>query len=195
MNRTDVKSLILIFLLLLLTFFMLVARKGARDQASFMPNQLVKKIDQSLKDTNIKNEINQLEVDNENEIGSPLDVDGSWSPAQNSNLVGPENLNPLSFEQENPGQQVLKDIQYDSNRQRHLTPEQRVNSKLEREMWVRDYENSEREVVVKQFIENAKKEGVQIKLNKNLDVTGVTPVQNEEPILFRESTTEDKSGE
>lgn len=192
MSKNDLKTLCLLFLILLLSGLLLLSRRGAKDQASLRQNQLVQKINQSLKDTKIKNEINQLEVDIGNENGPQIDSSvGGGAPAQYDDKMSSDKVNPLSFEQENSGQQVLKDIEYESRRSRNLTPEQRINSKLEREAWIRDHENRERELVVKQFLENARERGVDIRLNKNLDIIGVAPVQGDKPILFKQPQSGD----
>lgn len=192
MNRKDAKLFTLLLLILSLSLLFLVARKGTKDQASThsasaitdKEGRLIQKINQELKASQIKSEINQLESADGNANGPPIDASLDWAPTLNNSPNQPENTNPLSFEQENFGQQVLKDTEYKADNSKNLTPEQRVNSKLERERWVRDYENREREVVVKQFIENAKSSGLDVRLNKNLEVTEVTPLQKEEPILF-----------
>ncbi|MBX7232722.1 MAG: hypothetical protein K1X29_11630 [Bdellovibrionales bacterium] len=94
----------------------------------------------------------------------------------NSNLQSPL-TNP--FESEDRSGRVFNDlnpkIKYDGQAP---SPQDRVASLVEQEQWLKKYENKQRELFVKQFLNNAKAAGYNIKLNSNLQVIGVERIPN-----------------
>lgn len=142
-------------------------------------------INSKLKETAVKEEILKQTVDSESAI-APSTEDG-----QDPEVSGVEDgVYPLSLDQENAGQKVLQDTERKRRTvNRPLTPDQRISSKLEKEAWLREDEKLRQEEYIKQFLQNAKKQGVNIKLNKNLDVMGIDTVPVERPIRIPQSTS------
>ncbi|MCB0351166.1 MAG: hypothetical protein KDD38_08280, partial [Bdellovibrionales bacterium] len=184
----------------------LEGERGANEQSSVMPTaemhelgstqahnkkmqqrKILKRLDYDLKDSAIRDELKRFATEAENEASSSVDENAAL---ENSSHL--ENINPLVFDQENAGQRVLRDTE-DARvgRGRPLTPEQRIAAKIERDLWSQDYETRQRAEFVKQFLENARKNGVDIRLNDNLDVTGIDRFEVEAPIRFPQS---DSSG-
>jgi hypothetical protein len=166
---------ILLLLLALLLFLGALFYKGQdKDKWSI-------KISHDLKDAAIRRELMQRSTESESENAEVL---------QNSNTAaaGEEIPTPLTLDQENPGRQVLKDTE--SRHQqigRPLTPDQRISAKIEKEQWLDEDQKRRDAEYVQQFLQNARKKGVNLQLNKNLDVTGISVSPTEEPIRIPQS--------
>jgi hypothetical protein len=175
-------------LLLILALFLFVAAlfveggRGEKNQSSVTTRdrELLNNINTYLKDTAIREEVqkrNAIEEYSQPESAEEMSIDSR-----------DEKVNPLLFDQEDPGQQVLRDLEVKRRRQgRPTTPDQRISSKLERDAWVREYEKRQKDEYVRQFLENAKKQGVDVRLNKDLDVTGLRIRPEEEAIRVPQS--------
>lgn len=175
-------------LLLILALFLFVAAlfveggRGEKNQSSVTTRdrELLNNINTYLKDTAIREEVqkrNALEEYSQPEPAEEMSIDSR-----------DEKVNPLIFDQEDPGHQVLRDLEAKKRRDgRPVTPDQRISSKLERDAWTREYEQRQKDEYVRQFLENARKQGVDVRLNKDLDVTGLQVRPTEEPIRVPQS--------
>lgn len=182
---------------LLVAILILLSGRGHKNMSSMIPalqsdqqTLINNKINLELKQTDLKSEIKIKEIEIENAVDSVLSHDVNEETVENLQPDLPAKVNPLEFEQENPGEQVLQDINYEKRKSRALTPEQRITTKLERDAWVREQEKIEQEVMVKKIIQNARDKGVELRVNKNLDVIGVSPAPKEEPLRIPQSVQE-----
>lgn len=195
MKPNDNKALFLILLLLLLGIFLIIRKQGVKDQASVLPNSqpakgetaIVQEINRDLKDASLKSEMRVQEIENGNSqmpsVDPTLPMTTDLPQGQSESDVI-----PLEFEQENSGEQVMKDTELGRKKARRpMTPEQRISAKLDRDAWVRDQQKREQDTVVRQFLENARAGGVNVRLNENLDVTGVAPMEQPKPIRVPKS--------
>jgi hypothetical protein len=153
-------------------------------QPSNDPNRIYNNLNSRLKETAVKEEILRQSVEAESAVAP------STQAGEDPEVSGyDENTHPFKLDQENPGQQVLRDTERKRrSTNRPLTPDQRISSKLEKEAFLQEDERRRQEEYVRQFLQNAKKQGVNIKLNKNLDVTGIEAVPVERPIRVPQST-------
>lgn len=140
------------------------------------------KINRDLKEAVLKDEIQQGTVSVENQAAPPINT------ADPSLYEETSSINPLLFDQENPGQKILKETDKAHRPSgATLTPDQRISSKLARDEWIKDYERRQKEEYVRQFLQNAKNHGINVRLNKNLDVTGLDVSPSDEPIRVPQS--------
>lgn len=183
-------------LLLVLGLFLFVAalflegRRGTKDQASYGADpvraeerrrrEALNQVEQNLKEAHLKEATRVHMTEIENDIAAPV------VPYGTTPIMDDGQPHPLVFDQENPGRRVLEDVEPRRPR-RSLTPDQRITSKIERESWSRDYNKKYEQEYVRQFLENARRKGVEIRLNENLDVTGIETFPVEEPIRVPQS--------
>jgi hypothetical protein len=190
------------FIILLLAFFIFVGsffmhRDQNPEQTSTQPTQVdlnskstqshrldMNKLDNYMKDSQIREEINEQSTEVQNRAAPRV---GDPDP---SSYDGTDSVNSLSFDQDNTSQRVLRDTEgKKSHSGRPLTPDQRISAKLERDNWVKQHEKRQNEEFVRQFIENARQQGVDVRLNKNLDVTGLGSAPTDEPIRVPQSVS------
>jgi hypothetical protein len=57
-----------------------------------------------------------------------------------------------------------------------VTPEERINTALANKKWIRDYEQHQTQEYVRQFIENARTQGYEVKLNDRLEVVEINRI-------------------
>jgi hypothetical protein len=72
---------------------------------------------------------------------------------------------------------------------RALTPAERISEKIARDEWAIEYDQEYQEYYTKAFIENARRDGLDIRLNKNLDVVDLSPTNQDKPLRFPQSAT------
>lgn len=186
-------------LLLIFAIFLFIGglfiggERGSNEQSSVlysgdMPQyhqkrQLLKRLDYDLKDSSTKADLNRDMTIIEHQSAAKLDE----SSALESNLQL-NNVNPLSLDQESVGKNVLNDTEGRADPSVKVqTPEQRISSKIARDQWSQEHDQRYREEYIKQFLENAKRSGVDIRLNDNLDVTGIDRFEMEKPIRIPQS--------
>jgi hypothetical protein len=181
-------------LLLVVALFLFVGAlfiEGERDaqqnstlssqSAKTLPPATLNRIDQALHESQLKAEIAQDAATAENETAPEVGT---------SDMADTSGTNPLLFDQENPGARVLKETEKRARSQGVPSADQRIAKKLERDQWLREYEQRRDAEYVRQFLENAKKSGVQVQLNENLEVTGLQRFEVEKPIRVPQSVKE-----
>lgn len=181
-------------LFLLALAFLLIAgavlmgpSQNTRDSSSYSaqgdsldgPNRgILNKIDTELKDSALR----------EGVMREQLETDNNLSPDVHDSGVGElENVNPLEFNQENHAQKVTEEIEMRARKKQRNTLDERINSKIALDQWNRQYEKQQRDEFVRQFIEKAQKDGFDVQLNENLDVTGLNAQPVEKPIRVPQS--------
>jgi hypothetical protein len=184
----DILLLIISILIFLSTFFWSNGKPGDKhDQASRTPNinlQKTNSVDSKLKETLLKSDFQKYRIQ-EQRVGAPA-IEGEA-------LINDDqykNVNPINLDQDNHADQVLNDTSDHTLKKGEVgsqTPDQRISTKLERDAWARDYSNRLNEEYRRQFIENAKRNGVNVRLNKNGDVTAISEAPIEQPIRIPQS--------
>ncbi len=116
--------------------------------------------------------------------------------------AGADSLSNTDFEQDGSApiplvlqqQNNAKDVAHDEMPKafQPMTPDQRVSLMLQRNQWLKDYDQAYQQEYIRQFLKNAREHGVNVRLNKNLDVTGLSVNRSNQPILFRTSPTSTK---
>jgi hypothetical protein len=71
-----------------------------------------------------------------------------------------------------------------------LSPEQRINNKINRDQWEREYREAYEREYLRAYVENARKAGYDVKLNSEGDIVEVTTIGTEEPVRFPQSVDE-----
>lgn len=179
----DAGIILLVFALLLFFSGMFLSQqpiiKGKASLASKNRNSEAKKaleriIEENLKKADAEQSIHRERVLIENNITS--------STAEEEKSTS-DDYNPLTLDQEESTNKVMQDIQGDRTtpNARSLTPDQRVNKKLERDEFVRDYDERLQEEYTRQFLENASESGYEVQLNEDLEVIGIR--RNKRPAL------------
>jgi hypothetical protein len=157
------------------------------DGSKKLKPKTLEQIDQELKKGLKKIEISATQAELDNNQAPPVPEE-AYVPGREGGGV-----NPLQFDQENPGQRVQMDTE--QRQQKRGTPDQRISSKVERDAWIRDYEKRQKATYVREFIENARRNGVDVQLNENLDVVGLQRFDVEKPLRFPQSQGAKSSSE
>ena len=97
---------------------------------------------------------------------------------------------PLVLEQQNSANDIARDEM--PKALEPMTPDQRVSLMLQRNEWLKDYDQAYQQEYIRQFLKNAHDHGVSVRLNKNLDVTGLSVNRSNQPIRFPTSSTSAK---
>jgi hypothetical protein len=149
-----------------------------------VPPAIVNRINEHLKDAEIKEEMQRqnanIDIQSSPPLG-PIDED-AVTIDQEKNAI-----NPLVLDQENRAARAIQEPRSNSSSRLPPTSDQRISSQLAKEQWTRDYDQKYKEEYVRQFIENARKSGLDVKVNKDLDVTGLRPLPSEEPLRIPQS--------
>ena len=133
-----------------------------------------------LKGAALKSELQRKKIQLENTDNNPV---GVFVPENQRTRES----NVLEFHQDPTGKNVLKDTETTSQEANGLTPEQQISSKIVEDERDEDYQNRANKEYVRQFLKNAQEQGVSLRLNDNLDVTGMTTFEVEKPIRVPQS--------
>lgn len=161
------------------------------EQPGNLPDRTLKRINENLKDLSIKKEILGREVDLDSSSATPIkDWEGTLPNGSDEEMPL-----PFSLDQENPAKKVLSDTDGRTERtKRPLTPDQRISKKIETEVWLRNEERRREREYIRQFIENAREQGYEIRLNENLDVVGIGDAGDPQPIRIPQSVSPGSGG-
>lgn len=86
----------------------------------------------------------------------------------------PSQLEYERLEEDNQAEKIYEDLRGSSRSyDTPLTPEERINSALAMRRWAKDYEQHQTAEYVKEFIENARAQGYEVKLNDQLEVVEI----------------------
>lgn len=98
---------------------------------------------------------------------------------------------PIVFKGDNPGERMLKEQAEPDLQQRYnsLTPDQRITKKINRDEYAREYEKLQEEAFVQQYIQNARKQGYDIKLNSKGEIVSSEYIGVVEPQGFPSETS------
>ena len=109
--------------------------------------------------------------------------------ALSSSEVGPEgyaqannNHTGLSLAQENHFTQVERDLA--NKKDIDYSPSRKIESRVAKQEWAEDYNRKYEQQFIQAFIENARKQGFQVKFNENWEIVHVRKIRKRQPILF-----------
>lgn len=153
-----------------------------------------KSIDRHLKSGRFAEELNKEKASVENDLTLLRPSADQIDPIVLSKDKEPL---PLTVEGENPGERMYKENNPSDLTQRYnaLTPEQRVNKKINRDQFAQDYQRSQEEAFLKQYIENARRAGYELKLNSKGEIVDYTEIGTSDPLRFPQSVPQDASSE
>ena len=195
----DFKKNVIIILLLLLGLYLLrgpqgpsVTSRGHTNGQTQMSSQRMgwsaaeKSIDAHLKSGRLAEELKKDTVEVENELQVPVPNAQSLDPIVYTNEKEPI---PMIIEGENPGERMYKENNPQDVAQRYngLTPEQRINKKINRDEFARDYQKQQEEAFMQQYIENARRAGYELKLNAKGEVVDYREIGSSDPLRFPQS--------
>lgn len=162
-----------------------IEQNSLQPSAAHLPPTVVNRINEHLKESQIESEIRQQSTQIENQM-APKAAPGD---AAEYNPEAPnDRVNPLILDQVDPNARVIQDLKGGrTSSSSPPTPDQRISSKLAKERWVQQYEQEYQEEYVRQFKENARKDGLDVRVNKDLDVTGIGVAPVERPIRLPQS--------
>lgn len=98
---------------------------------------------------------------------------------------------PIVLKGDNPGERMLKEQAEPDLQQRYnsLTPDQRITKKINRDEYAREYEKLQEEAFVQQYIQNARRQGYDIKLNSKGEIVSSEYIGVVEPQGFPSETS------
>lgn len=143
------------------------------------PN-LQERLNADLKDAAIRTNLKKETMEEDNSDSATI----SNSDFENDQSQRPI---PLVLQQQNNSKDVVRDEVPKANEP--LTPDQRVSLMLQRNQWLKNYDRAYRREYVRQFLKNAREHGVNVRLNKNLDVTGLSFNRSNRPLRFPSAAT------
>ncbi len=155
-------------------------------QVSMKPALTViqKHINEELKDTANQTAIQRETTSQENSDSESLsarDFDQSSTPKPIPLVLQQQNNFPKGSQGENSQQNF------------QMTPNERISQMLEQNEAIQDYNRRYRQAFIRQFLKNAHEHGVDVRLNKNLDVTGISIDTSNRPLLFPPSEVHSSS--
>ena len=156
-----------------------LASREASSIAAPSPN-LQDRLNTDLKDTAIRSGLKKETMEEDNADSAAI----SNSDFENDQSQRPI---PLVLKQQNNSGDVVRDEipqTYEPP-----TPDQRVSLMLQRNQWLKNYDQAYQREYIRQFLKNAREHGVNVRLNKNLDVTGFSLNRSNQPLLFPSTAT------
>ena len=142
-----------------------------------------KQMNEELKETAIQTEL-QREATKEDNAGSDA--------ISNRDFDEPVSPKPIPFvlQQQN---NFPKNSQKETAQNYSMTPSERISLMLKQNERIQNYNRRYRREFVQQFLKNAHDHGVDVQLNKNLDVTGLSIDTSNRPLLFPSSEVQSSS--
>lgn len=142
------------------------------------------RMNQALKDTTIQSELQRDTTAQDNADSEAI--------SNNDLSADPRNdVIPLVLQQQTNS---ISAPSYDPSRNNFPpTPGQNIAQMLQQNASVQDYNRRLQREYVRQFLKNAHKHGVDVQLNKNLDVTGLSVNTTNRPLLFPPSSSQSSS--
>lgn len=90
--------------------------------------------------------------------------------------------------QEQTNENVLRDIQEATGRPRRtLNPDEQVSLAVSKMAWLKEYDANYRAAYIATFLRNARAAGMNVELNKDLVVVGISPTWDKRPIRIPQS--------
>jgi hypothetical protein len=183
-----VVMIVLAIVLLLKDQIFQIRRQGQSNYNSVeeLPLGLQSRINSHLKDGARKTEILKEKMELENAEAMDLNSTQPMLTAEERRVYR------LRLDQENMNKKLAEEFESKNNKNRRpLTPDERLAQKLERDQYIQDYNKKYEDEYVRQFIENARNKGVNIRLDDDLNVTGMNTFEVEKPIRVPQSIPKD----
>jgi hypothetical protein len=123
-------------------------------------------------------------------------IENQQAPAIDMSKLDPATFDPaaplqLKLNAEDAAVKAYKEEFENSKKTREaLTPEQRINNKITRDQWEREYREAYEKEYLRAYIENARKAGYDVKLSAAGDIVEVTDIGTNEPVRFPQSVDE-----
>ncbi len=174
-NRWQWLAGLLIFLGVLILLSSMRQRPARRIGADGIPRDLNEKIDRHLKAVDLEERLHRAAAEQANEAFSE----------QSSRLAPAESMQyhpqPLRIKQERREGAIAQKQREDAlpSDYRVQTMDQQIYRGMALDQWLQDYDEKYREEYVKAFIENARRAGYAVKVNKRLEVTDVRPIPDD----------------
>ncbi len=198
----DLKRNVLVILLFLLGLYLLQEPQGPSVSSKSVPqgqtqmssqkmgwSAAEKSIDNHLKAGRFAEELKKDTAHVENQLQAPVPSAQSLDPIVYSDEKEPI---PIVLQGEDPGERMYKENNPGDASQRYnsLTPEQRIHKKINRDEFARDYQKVQEDAFMKQYIENARRAGYELKLNAKGEVVDYREIGAPEPLRFPQSVQE-----
>lgn len=152
--------------------------------SSVQPQQNIEdSIDRNLKTADIRRQLQNLKVKMENERAARI--------REYDSQYGRLNTGNLKLEQESHGERVVKEIE-EYQRQgddRVLDPSEIVERRIARDQVMAEYDKKYRKEYIEAFLQNAREQGLDVRLNKDLEVVDILDVGQDEPMRFPNSVS------
>jgi hypothetical protein len=200
-DKYSSRQVVLAGLLFVLGFSLLILHKneslgeGEQTFASYSDSSAnlspaaLENIDRELKKTDLSSRYNRAYAEEQNKISS-LGVDMKNLSERAGAVLHPIDMRKAKHEHDIINEQREAEQPLD---RRALTPDERISEKLARDEWAVEYDQKYQEAYVKAFVEKARQDGVDVQLNKNLDVVGIGPSYVARPIRVPQSIDQSAS--
>lgn len=131
-----------------------------------------------LQQMNRSRELRQGWMDSENQELAPS-LEGS-EELEPEDLKKPTLSYGLDFKQEESAEDVFNDITESTSTPSGVpTPDERIRSRVNQKHWEAEYDKALNKAYVDEFVNKAKEQGYRVRVNKNLDVTGVRKLKGQ----------------
>ncbi|MCB0340888.1 MAG: hypothetical protein H6626_10615 [Pseudobdellovibrionaceae bacterium] len=163
----------------------------------FTPD-LVRALNRRMRLTNTTADLQKAHVMVQNEKLAPRVNDATISALDKSSPKFAHEYG-LQLEPEDHAKKVYQDME--ALRQRQIGDDgfvgadTEISLRLGKDEWSDQYDETYKQEFVNAFLENAKKDGWSVQLNKNLDVVGLTRVPTNNPIRLPQSTKSTTGGQ
>ncbi len=137
----------------------------------------LKQINKHLQYVEKQKELSQMDAQLQNyEMAREID------PRRTAALAPPSEETYERLNEANQEKNVYEDLRGGSVRafDTPMTPEQRINANLAMKRWMTDYQEHQTQQYVQEFIENARKQGLEVKINSKLEVVDIRPIPKEQ---------------
>lgn len=149
-----------------------------------IPKDLNKNIGRHLKETDLQQRYHEAVTEQQNDA---FYDQSSLAPSESGEYRSqPMRISPEEQEKAIAQEQAEKDLPMDYRVQ---SLDQKIYRGLALEQYVKDYDEKYREEYVRAFLENARKAGYIIRLNKKLEIVDIQPANDDRPLRIPQSVS------
>jgi hypothetical protein len=184
-DHDDSKGIFWIFALIFGSLVVLhpLSQRDSAELASKQPgylyqNESAHQINLKLKTTQaIRDQLEMEAIRANEEVQARALSEGGLSIGENT-----PHTSGMELAEENREKEIVQNL--NSKQRKFPSPDDRINTKIERDKFLRQYEEQYKQAYVAQFLKNARERGLDVRLNENLEVIDVRPLDDKLPLQF-----------
>ena len=137
----------------------------------------LKQINKHLQYVEKQKELNQMDAQLQN-----YEMEREIDPRRTQALVAPSDDNYERLKEDQQEKSVYEDLRGGPQKSfdTPMTPEERINANIAMRKWMTDYQEHQTQQYVQEFIDNARKQGLEVKINNRLEVVDIRPIPKEQ---------------